>query len=674
MPTFKVTDPNTGRTVRLTGDTPPSAQELEDVFAQLSPVKDAVKSRAPVDIDAFREEALRKMADETGPIEAIGAGFEAGARTLQRAIGIKSPQDEFSKRELELLKEQRPISTGVGEILGESAPFIGAGIGAGALSSIGLRILAATGIGASESGFIARGKGFDAEGIGKAAAVGGAVAGTLEAVLPSILRVGSSLVRRVLGRPPLSPVIDQAGNISEDLVEALGKSGLSPEDLGQAARQQVQRETAEGATPEQAARKAFLEQEGIAPTKAQVSRDAGLFQEQQELAKVSSPVRSRLEQNQAALTTRFDNAVIQTGGEEGLPSSSVIDSVLNKADALDKEISSLYRAVRETAPSEKNIRFDSLVKALKAKTSQNRTTGGAIEAIIGDLREKGVITGKDLKVTGAIDVEAAEDVRKLMNELFDPQNGFRNTVLRDLKGKVDDDVFNAAGEDIFRKARKAKADFEKGLSRDKISKFDSSKANLTRDILENKINPDRIVDDVVFSKKWRDTDLKQLKDYIADSAEGVKAFNDLRADSLRRITDKTFSGPIDDQGFRAMNVSALRKELSSLGKKKMDVLFTKEEQRFLSRMVKAGELVQPVRGTGLGKGPSAQAVRDLDSLIRRVPFLGEALDKVKIDRAAGNILKGKPATIPRKVSETIPISVGVGAEVGKQVEELQNGK
>lgn len=37
MPTYKVTDPNSGRVVRLTGDSPPSEQELNDIFSQLSP-------------------------------------------------------------------------------------------------------------------------------------------------------------------------------------------------------------------------------------------------------------------------------------------------------------------------------------------------------------------------------------------------------------------------------------------------------------------------------------------------------------------------------------------------------------------------------------------------------------------------------------------------------------
>ena len=47
MPTFRVTDPNTGRTVKLTGDTPPTEQELEDVFKALGPVDGAAPASSP---------------------------------------------------------------------------------------------------------------------------------------------------------------------------------------------------------------------------------------------------------------------------------------------------------------------------------------------------------------------------------------------------------------------------------------------------------------------------------------------------------------------------------------------------------------------------------------------------------------------------------------------------
>lgn len=47
MPTYRVTDPATGRTVKLTGDSPPTERELEDVFKSLAPAGGAAAPAAP---------------------------------------------------------------------------------------------------------------------------------------------------------------------------------------------------------------------------------------------------------------------------------------------------------------------------------------------------------------------------------------------------------------------------------------------------------------------------------------------------------------------------------------------------------------------------------------------------------------------------------------------------
>lgn len=48
MATFRITDPNTGRTIRITGDSAPTEQELEQIFAQASqPAEQPEASQAP---------------------------------------------------------------------------------------------------------------------------------------------------------------------------------------------------------------------------------------------------------------------------------------------------------------------------------------------------------------------------------------------------------------------------------------------------------------------------------------------------------------------------------------------------------------------------------------------------------------------------------------------------
>lgn len=57
MPTYKVTDPATGRTVKLTGDSPPTEQELEEIFASLPKMEVERETTFPEKAAGFGEAA-----------------------------------------------------------------------------------------------------------------------------------------------------------------------------------------------------------------------------------------------------------------------------------------------------------------------------------------------------------------------------------------------------------------------------------------------------------------------------------------------------------------------------------------------------------------------------------------------------------------------------------------
>jgi len=46
MPTYKVTDPSTGKTLRLTGDSPPSETELNQIFVLLMLLKKILEANS----------------------------------------------------------------------------------------------------------------------------------------------------------------------------------------------------------------------------------------------------------------------------------------------------------------------------------------------------------------------------------------------------------------------------------------------------------------------------------------------------------------------------------------------------------------------------------------------------------------------------------------------------
>jgi len=435
----------------------------------------------------------------------------------------------------------------------------------------------------------------------------------------------------------------QIKGIPDEVAKNLDEAGISVDDLSDANVQAIQTKAAEQIQTQEARIKVFQEQD-IRPTRAQVTRDAGEFQTQQELAKTQTPVREALETQEGLLTDRFNEKVKGTGGQPVTSGSTVTDTVTNRSITLDNQISDLYTQARETAAGEKNVRLERTGKLLKDLAPGDRAAGGNIRAIAGDLQAKGVMDD-NFKIVGRIDVTTAEDVRQLANELFDPQKPFGNQKLREIKQALDDDVLSVAGEDVFKQARKAKADFERGLSRARVNKFDSRKTNLVRDVLENKIDPDSLAKDITQSKKYRAEDLNQLKDYLQQDAPGKTAFDDLRAEVMNDIKELSFIGPEDASGNRALSRNALQKTLEKIGKPRLAVLFNAQERKFLDQMLTVAKLREPVRGTALGRGPSSQAIQSLERNILRNPLLNDVWKG--ITRAISENVRSRGAlTIP----------------------------
>jgi hypothetical protein len=113
MPTYKVKDPETGKTVSLTGDSPPTEQELNDVFSKIVGNSDSQSLEQPKQPESNIRETISKIARPTleigggivgasiaAPTTPIGqaaagalgmAGGKAAADLLDRIIGVKEP-------------------------------------------------------------------------------------------------------------------------------------------------------------------------------------------------------------------------------------------------------------------------------------------------------------------------------------------------------------------------------------------------------------------------------------------------------------------------------------------------------------------------------------------------------------------------------------------------------
>lgn len=134
MPTYKVTDPNTGKIVRLTGDSPPTEAELEQVFASLgqqpaqqseqeesSSILPALESAGTIASGIVAEPiaGLAGLAQSINPFADEGAGARA-VESVREALTYKGGEE--SQRQLGELGE---FISPVTEKLTQAERFLG---------------------------------------------------------------------------------------------------------------------------------------------------------------------------------------------------------------------------------------------------------------------------------------------------------------------------------------------------------------------------------------------------------------------------------------------------------------------------------------------------------------------------------------------------------------------
>lgn len=582
----------------------------------------------------------------TGLANQIGLGELAGNRTASQAVEDTRSALTFQPRDEE--------SQGRLEAIGKGAEKVATAVRRPVAGLVGLASLP---FGVDQAAENVRR--IEGEGIGPVA--GEAVADiTGSPALGAGVAALPTAIVSALGIRGINKVSPKLKAFSDDVVEVLQKQGIDPTDASPANVERIKNVIQEFTTEQQARIDAFKKVGIERPTRAQITRDKTDFQRQQELSKKSGRVNDELEAQEATLSEAFDTAIKDTQGRPVTSGSSVVDEVVGRSTKLDTKIGELYSKARRLSGFEPDVDLSRFASRVIDNLDSDGATGGLFTAVKGELRRRGVIDN-DGNILSKVDVDTAEEIRKFINQQFDAKNtSFANSQGRMLKETLDDDVFRSAGKDIFNEARKAKADFESELSAAKISKFDKNNKSLVRDILENKIDPDSLVDRITSSKSYRATDLKQLRDYLHQTDNGIKAFDDLRAQVLKSIKEKAFAGPVDQAGVGALSRARLENLLNKIGDERLNVLFTVEERSLLRNIMKVAKLREPVRGTALGKGPSAQAIASLGDRLANNSIIGALFESISVGKNGKVVLNGK-VEIPEVRNVSSPAGLAVPA-------------
>ena len=418
--------------------------------------------------------------------------------------------------------------------------------------------------------------------------------------------------------------------ISDDAAFVLEREGINIDNLSPQNVKKMQ-DAVEQDFAAQVKRRSFLEQQGIQPTKAEVTQRPSDFIEQQDLAKGTSGVSARQQQTQSRLLDQFDDIV--TEGTPNVRARPLQDQVTSKATVLDDEISRLYKVAGERAKGQDLVQVQPFVRSLRNSMGDSRITKGLPDSIKGDLVNKGIIDN-DFNVLRKITVDESEGIRQLINTNFTSTTPKGKNLIRNLKESLDNSTFKSIGEDLFKDSRRAVVDFNKELSRAKISKFDTSKKNLVRDILDNKLaegGKSSLTQKVIRGDNWNASDINQLKTYLTTGKRkisGQKAWQQFRKDTLEDIRDNAFRGK---DGELTVTRARLEATIKRIGIKKLRAILEPDEMKFINDMVRTTRIIEPSKGTVLGSGPSGKAIQ---SLLNKIPFgLGEMFKGLKTSRA-----------------------------------------
>lgn len=235
MPTYKVTDPQTGRTLRLTGDSPPTEQELNEVFSQYQPKQAVSEQPKPVTkgenftnfLGALSENVTNRLpgvgfsppkevqAEMSGlPLEAANMASAGMLRPAMRSVGMDIPEQKTLTGK---------VARGVGGAMG-----FGIGIpGKAAASTAGMvRGVLSPRIAKTIAGRMAQGaaggavggylSGDTLEGKAQGAKLGGILGGVAPAIAPVAKKVASGVGR---GMSALS-------GVSKETFEETGERGF----------------------------------------------------------------------------------------------------------------------------------------------------------------------------------------------------------------------------------------------------------------------------------------------------------------------------------------------------------------------------------------------------------------------------------------------------------------
>ena len=381
MPTYQVTDPQTGKTLKLTGDSPPTEQELEQIFSEYQqpteptapnggfnqPEKVSAATNVRDGVRSALQGATFGWADEIG--NTITAGLVTGLRKAGLAYDPGESYSELydslqakDKQKREDFQGRHPVaSTGL-EIAGGLASGVGG--------------LAKTGVSKGAHGASKRAS------VGKTAAVGAVEGGLYGAGAADSGEKIEGGTTGALAGAVLGPIAGKVLNTGGKVVGRLGGGlvGYASKNADDQANQVIRKMAeAEGLTPDQAVSK--IEGLGDKGTIADVSDGMRTLSRAASDLNPSSAAKRHLERRQLTQNRRLKRAVVRaTGKDKGYLRDTLETIAIEK----QKQSAPLYeeafsQAIPDTAELKNIIKRLDNAGALRKAAREAKIAGESAE-------------------------------------------------------------------------------------------------------------------------------------------------------------------------------------------------------------------------------------------------------------------------------------------------------
>lgn len=495
--------------------------------------------------------ALAQTVKDTGAFEQFMIGAGKQVASLGRGLGLMDQATPDERQAFEALSQSSQGAVGLGEFAGAAAPFAIPGSAVARIPSAGARLGVGSALGATEGALMARGEGQDPL---KGAAIGG-IAGGLFSMLPS----GAVNMMDSTTQPSLTRA--QIGFNAQDLSSARVDRAL-------------QREVTAGNLP--------VPFEGeSALTKGQVTRNFEQLQFEREAAKLADlgdPLRERMANQSETLMMNLD-ALSDASGPvrtELRDIGQAVDSALmSRQKRLKSKVDRLYDQARQAGELESSINLDAVPDMLE---DIQRFEGVAPNA--GAIRKEALRLGvvdEDLNPL-PVTLENAELFRSFVNSATDITNPQQARIRRIAISAVDDSTENAGG-DIFKRARRARAEMARELEN----------VGLTKRLLSTKKGTDEraIAYEDVFKKVILDSPVEEINKLrgtlLRAGDEGKQAWADLKAQGVEYIKNNALSlSQMDHRGNPIFSPDKFNRVIKSLDEKgKLDKIYGKRNAQVI---------------------------------------------------------------------------------------------